>query len=166
MEKIIEKISNYHIFNYIIPGALFILFINEYIGNMIKLDNFIYFFFSAYFIGIVIGRLSSLITEKLLYYTFNIKKENYDSYIYAEKNDEKIGVLLQDLNMYRNICTMLAMMLIIKLFEILNIYKILGREASILIILLLLIVLFACAYLKQSKYIISRIKVANKKKDY
>ena len=102
MEKIIDKISNYHIFNYIIPGGLFLILCNNYLNIKIEQDKITYFFFISYFIGIIISRVSSLVTEKILCYIFKIKKENYDNYIAAAKKDENIEVLMQDMNMYRS----------------------------------------------------------------
>ena len=74
MEKIIDKLSSYHIFNYIFPGGLFLILCNNYLNIKVEQDKFIYFFFMAYFIGNIISRVSSLVTEKIIYFVFKIKK--------------------------------------------------------------------------------------------
>lgn len=164
MERIIDKLSNYHIFNYIIPGGLFLILCNNYLNIKIEQDKIIYFFFISYFIGIIISRVSSLVTEKILCYIFKIKKENHDNYIAATKKDEKIEVLMQDMNMYRSICTMLIILLIIKVVKIFGLYQLIDKDLLILLVFISLIIIFICAYIKQNKYVVSRVKIANKKK--
>ena len=164
MERIIDKLSNYHIFNYIIPGGLFLILCNNYLNIKIEQDKIIYFFFISYFIGIIISRVSSLVTEKILCYIFKIKKENYDNYIAATKKDEKIEVLMQDMNMYRSICTMLIILLIIKVAKIFGLYQLIDKDILILLVFISLIIIFICAYIKQNKYVVSRVKIANNKK--
>lgn len=164
MEKIIDKLSSYHIFNYIIPGGLFIILCNNYINIKIEQEKFIYFFLMSYFIGIIISRISSLVTEKLMYFVFNIKKESHENYIKATKKDEKIEILMQDMNMYRNICTMLIILLIMEVIKIFELCQLIDKELLIVLLFILLIIIFICAYIKQTKYIISRVKIANKRK--
>lgn len=164
MERMIDKLSNYHIFNYIIPGGLFLILCNNYLNIKIEQDKIIYFFFISYFIGIIISRVSSLVTEKILCYIFKIKKESHDNYIAATKKDEKIEVLMQDMNMYRSICTMLIILLIIKIAKIFGLYQLIDKDLLILLVFISLIIIFICAYIKQNKYVVSRVKIANKKK--
>lgn len=164
MEKIIDKLSSYHIFNYVIPGGLFLILCNNYLDIKIEQDKFIYFFFMSYFIGIIISRVSSLVTEKLLYFVFKIKKESHKNYIKAAKKDEKIEILMQDMNMYRSICTMLIILLIMKVVNIFGLYQLIDKELLIVLLFILLIIILIYAYIKQTKYIISRVQTANKKK--
>lgn len=164
MEKIIDKLSSYHIFNYISPGGVFLILCNDYLNIKIEQDKFIYFFFMSYFIGIIISRVSSLVTEKIIYFAFKIKKESHENYIKASKKDEKIEILMQDMNMYRSMCTMLIILLIIKVVKIFGLYQLIHKDFLIVLLFVLLIIIFICAYIKQTKYVISRVKTANKKK--
>ncbi len=158
MEKIIDKVSNYHIFNYIVPGVLFLLLCKNYLYINLNEEKLIYFFFVAYFVGIIISRISSLITEKIIYFIFKIKKETYEDYIKSSKKDEKIEILMQDGNMYRNLCTMLLIAVIIKIIKLFKLHLLINREITIILTFLLLISIFVSSYIKQIKYIISRIK--------
>lgn len=164
MEKIIDKLSSYHLFNYILPGGLFLILCNNYLNIKIEQDKFIYFFFMAYFIGIIISRVSSLVTEKIICFVFKIKRESHENYINAAKKDEKIEILIQDMNMYRSICTMLIILLIMKVIKIFGLDQLIDKELLIALLFILLIIVFICSYIKQTKYIISRVKIANKKK--
>lgn len=162
MEKILEKISNYHLFNYLVPGMIFIITSNYILETSIYNDNLLYLFFVSYFIGIIISRLGSVVTANILYKLTKEKGESYKDYIVSCQKDNKIEVLVQDKNMYRNLCTMLILLLVLKVFSMLNVYLKISNDWKIIIVLVLLIILFAISFLKQNKYISSRIR-ANKK---
>lgn len=157
MENLIEKISSYHIFNYMIPGMVFLIMCDMLCNINLYDDKFINMLVMAYFGGIIISRISSLITEKVVYKIWRLKKESYKDYIEASKKDGKISVLMEDNNMYRNLCTTMFLLLLFKILQLLNVNKI-NSNLAIIIILALLTLLFAFSYVKQSKYIISRIK--------
>lgn len=158
MENIINKLSRYHIFNYLVPGALFIIICDWYLNIHLCNDGLLNMFFMAYFIGIVISRISSLCVEKCIYHIFKINRVPYDIYIQASKIDNKIDVLMQDGNMYRSLCTMVLMLLIIQLFKLLNLFLPINKNLIITVLLILLLVLFIGAYIKQNRYIIKRVK--------
>ena len=163
MEKIVNKMESYHIFTFIIPGTLFLLLCKLVCGINIDENNLIMLLFMSYFVGIIISRIGSLIVGNILNYVFNVKLENYDNYISAEKKDEKIWILMKDGNMFRNLCTMTIIVLIIKIIMMLNLHKLLGNDALFLMAIILLIVLFSLSYVKQEKMIISRVKKASKR---
>lgn len=162
MERILEKISNYHLFNNLVPGVIFIITSDYILETNIYNDNLLYLFFISYFIGIIISRFGSLVTANILYKFTKEKGESYKNYIISCQKDDKIEVLMQDKNMYRNLCTMLILLLVLKLFSMLKVYFKINNNWMIIIILVILIILFAISFLKQNKYISSRIR-ANKK---
>ncbi len=162
MERILEKISNYHLFNNLVPGVIFIITSDYILETNIYNDNLLYLFFISYFIGIIISRFGSLVTANILYKFTKEKGESYKNYIISCQKDDKIEVLMQDKNMYRNLCTMLILLLVLKLFSMLKVYFKINNDWMIIIILVILIILFAISFLKQNKYISSRIR-ANKK---
>ena len=94
MDKIIEKISSYHIFNNLVPGYLFLIISSQIMKKNLIIDSLIYSFFEAYFIGIIISRISSLVIEKIIVKIWNLKKEPYDKYIEANKKDDKLEILV------------------------------------------------------------------------
>ncbi len=161
MEKFLEKISNYHLFNYLFPGVIFIITSDYILKTNIYNDNLLYLFFISYFIGIIISRLGSVVTANILYKFTREKGESYKDYIVSCQKDDKIEVLMQDKNMYRNLCTMLILLLVLKLSSMLKVYFEINNDWKSIIGLGLLIILFAISFLKQNKYISSRIR-ANK----
>lgn len=162
MDKIIEKISNYHIFNNLVPGYLFLIISSKIVKKNLIVDNFIYLLFEAYFIGIVISRLSSLIIEKIIVKIWRLKKEPYNNYIEANKQDSKLEVLTQDCNMYRNLCTLMLIELILKIMIMLKIENFIDKDIIILICFAALAILFAFSFVKQNKFISLRVKEISK----
>lgn len=161
MEKVIEKISNYHIFNYIIPGSIFLIICSEYL-HLLTINRVLSFIVISYFVGIIISRISSLITEKIIIKVFKVKKEPYCDFIKAAKKDEKIDIILQDRNMYRNIVTTIIIVLLLKVMVVFKFIKYLKNQYVQLIIIFFLIILFILSYIKQNNYLILRIN--NRKK--
>jgi len=164
MDKIIEKISSYHIFNNLVPGYLFLIISSQILGKNLIIDNLIYSFFEAYFIGIIISRISSLLIEKIIVKIWKLKKEPYDNYIEANNIDDKLEILNQDCNMYRSLCTLMIIELVLKIMVMFEIPSFINKDILILVVLILLIILFAFSFVKQSKFISSRVKKISKKK--
>jgi hypothetical protein len=109
MTELLRKLETYRIFNYLLPGAIFI-FACEIIG-IYKFDdqNLLVSAFIAYFLGMTISRIGSLIFEKALEKVGFVKRSSYDDFVVAEKTDEKISKLLEEANTYRTIlATILA----------------------------------------------------------
>lgn len=164
MDKIIDKISSYHIFNYIIPGYIFILICDKYFNIKICDSNAVNNIISAYIVGLIIGRISSIFIENRLYHIFKIKNESYENYIKAEEKNDKLKVILQDRNMYRNLFTTFLLLLLIKILIFFNLFSIFNHDIGIVIILVVIVIIFAISFKKQSIYAISRIKAVNKQK--
>ena len=45
-----------------------------------------------------------------------------------------------------------------------GLYQLIDKDFLIVLLFIILIIIFICAYIKQTKYVISRVKTANKKK--
>lgn len=160
MEKIFDKISSYHILNYIIPGFLYLYFTAEqYID---KTDDYLLLFMKSYIIGLIISRISSLVVEKLVLVISNLKKIEYNKYINATINDNKIEILMQDANMFRNICTAFCCIMVYRIINVL-IPDIFVNVIFQVIIIVILIILFAISYIKQCKYVIKRANSVDEK---
>ena len=66
MKDLLEKISSYHFFNYLLPGILFAVVaqyttVYDFLQKDIIIGAFVY-----YFIGLVISRVGSLLLEPIL----------------------------------------------------------------------------------------------------
>lgn len=160
MNELIQKISSYHILNYLFSGVIFCIFTQKFTHYIILQNNVFIDCFLCYFMGLCISRVGSLIVEPLLQKTKFITFESYEDYIQASKKDEKINILLETSNMFRTLTTMLLILCFVKCYEIIAIkfcFDIIN-DIVVSILLLGLILLFLFAYKKQCNYITKRIK--------
>jgi hypothetical protein len=101
MEDLLKKISSYNVVNHLVPGAIYTFAISSYLGRTDIVENLVLFFFFAYFSGVVIGRVGSLLVEKTLRIFW--KKGSYEDFLDAEKEDLKLQILVEDQNMFRSL---------------------------------------------------------------
>lgn len=157
MEKVIDKISTYNLFNYLLPGVLFVVlaksfFFVDLTQGDIVLDVFIY-----YFVGLVISRFGSLVIETLLKAVKFLKFAKHEDFVTASKNDPKLEVLSQENNMYRTFIAMFVILLLSKLYFHIRIIYPLLQKWDFYILIFLLLVMFLYSYRKQTAYIFKRI---------
>ena len=163
MKQILEKISSYNIFNYLFPGILFVLLTEKltpysFVQNDIILGLFLY-----YFVGLVISRIGSLVVEPILKLFSFIRFAEYKEFVSASKSDTKIELLSEVNNMYRTISAMFLIILVLKLYsKVESIWPPL-KDASFLVLVFGLLIVFLMSYRKQTKYIMKRIDAAKNK---
>lgn len=161
MKEIIDKLSSYNIFNYLLPGIIFVIIANgttDY--NFIQENNFLGGFL-YYFIGMIISRFGSVIMEPILKKTNFIKFRDYFDYINASQKDGKIELLSEVNNTYRTLNSMMFLLLILKFYNFLSIEFNFNNIVTLIILTVLILVLFLFSYRKQTNYITKRID-ANK----
>ena len=113
MEKLLEKLSSYNIFNYLFPGMIFCILLEKTTSYSIIQENIVIDVFLAYFIGLLISRISSLIIEPLLKKVKFVKFAEYKDFVLASENDSKIELLSESNNMYRVFISLFFLLLII-----------------------------------------------------
>jgi hypothetical protein len=161
MKELLDKIASYNLFNYLLPGVLFVVLANWITNYSFPQDNLILGAFVCYFIGLVISRIGSLLIEPFLKKISFLKFADYSDFISASKKDSKIEILSEVNNMYRTLCSMLLVLSFLKLFEILTIKVPFLLSFSPYLLIILLIVLFLYSYRKQTSYIKKRINSNN-----
>ena len=85
IDKILEKLSSYNIFNYLFPGVVFCLVADRYLSIPLLQDSIVNGLFLYYFIGLVISRFGSVAIEPVL------KKAGFVKFTAYHKNTQ--GVL-------------------------------------------------------------------------
>lgn len=157
MEKIIEKLSSYNIFNYLFPGAVFCIAADRYFSIPLLQESIINGLFLYYFVGLTISRFGSTAVEPLLKKLKVVSYTNYTDFIQASKIDPKIEVLSESNNMYR---TLLSAVLLLCLVVAGNWMMIDYPNFGIYLkysVLPALLVLFVLSYKKQTEYITKRV---------
>lgn len=161
MEKILEKLDSYRILNNLLPGIAMSFLCEKAWGITVVEGSFPENFFIYYFIGMVVSRTSSVVVEPICKAIKLVKYTSHDEYAKASKIDTMIKVLSESNNSYRAIFTACLIALLGKLIIIICSTLNITLEAVKLMLLLLVTVLFAAAYRKQTKYVVDRVRKTN-----
>jgi len=117
MKELFDKISSYNLFNYLLPGILFVAISKQLTTyNFIQENDFIGAFF-YYFIGMVISRFGSIFIEPILKKLSFLKFADYKDFVSASKKDEKVELFSEVNNTYRTIISMLVILLLLKSYN-------------------------------------------------
>jgi hypothetical protein len=162
MKEFIDKLSSYNIFNYLLPGLLFAVFAEYLTSYKLIQNDLVVTLFLCYFIGLCVSRLGSLILEPALKSLSFLQFAPYEDFLRCAKDDPKIGTLSEVNNMYRTLCSLFLALSILMLFEFVSEKIGLSSRVSAIVLCILLGVLFAWSYRKQTQYITKRIKGAQK----
>jgi len=158
MNEILEKISSYNLFNYLMPGVLFLVIVESSTNYSLMNDNIVLTAFIAYFVGLIISRVGSLVVEKVLRKTNFLKFKSYKDFVAASQKDPKLEVLSEQNNSYRTIIAMLIMAGVTKAYGWLASKVVFFDEWKLGIVSTLILIMFLFAYKKQTKYISDRIE--------
>ena len=159
MKELIEKISSYNLFNYLLPGILFVVVANSITSYSFIQEDIVIGFFIYYFIGLVISRFGSLVIEPVLKKISFLKFAYYKNFVSASKKDLKINIFSKENNMYRTFCPMFVLLILLKLYHLINLKFPILEWYSVYFLIVLLLLIFLFAYRNQTQYIAKRIKI-------
>jgi len=162
MKELLEKISSYNLFNYLLPGILLVVASDAWTKYNFVVDNIMLGAFVYYFIGMVVSRFGSLVIEPILKKVTFLNFSKYSEFVGVSNEDNKLEVLSEANNTYRTIVAMLVLLIGLKVYGWLEGKFVVFAEWNLLILILLLLVMFLFAYRKQTEYITKRIKAKNK----
>ena len=160
MKEVIEQISSYNLFNYLLPGILFAA-IGDYItAYKIIQDDLLVGLFLYYFLGLVVSRIGSLVLAPLLQKVRFVTFAPYADFVRASRHDGKIELFAEQNNMYRTLCALFLMLGVLKGFEVLAARMGMTPEVSMYVLVGFLFLLFAVSYRKQTGFIRRRVELA------
>jgi len=157
MKEILDKISSYNLFNYLLPGVLFAVFASGFTNFKIIQSDIISSVFLYYFIGLVISRFGSLIIEPLLKKIGFVKFADYKDFVNSCKTDIKVETLSEANNMYRTFISLFFLLGLFKLCLLIEEKFSFLKDYNLILLTVLLLLLFLFSYRKQTNYIIKRI---------
>lgn len=161
LNELLNKISSYNIFNYLLPGAVFAFLFETITGKKVAPSDLLTIAFVYYFIGLVISRVGSIIIEPLLKNLKVIKFLPYSDYISASSQDRKLEIFVEVANMYRTLTSMCLLLLLVAIIELFTLKNNVDQDTVQIIFYSSLVLLFVFSYIKQSNFIKERIKKAN-----
>ncbi len=163
MKDLLDKLSSYNIFNYLLPGVVFVAIANSLTKYNFVQKDIVIGVFLYYFIGLVISRIGSVVIEPILKWTGFVKFSEYRDYVDASHKDKLIEVLSEANNMYRTFLSLFLFLSFLKIYEALSErFQCLNSFSSEIAIVGLL-ALFAFSYRKQTAYITKRVASAKDK---
>lgn len=163
MKDLLEKLSTYNIFNYLLPGVVFVAITKSLTKYNFVQEDIVIGVFLYYFIGLVISRVGSILIEPVLKWIKFVKFSEYRDYVEASKKDALIEVLSESNNMYRTFLSLFLSISFLKIFEVLSKRCQFLSNISKEIAILALLFLFAFSYKKQTDYITKRVASAKDK---
>ena len=161
MEKIIDKLTTYNIFNYLLPGIIFVVLFEYFLEKSLIIENNFIGAFLYYFIGMTISRIGSLIIAPIIRWTKLIKYAKYKDYVPASSKDSKIELLSEVNNMYRTFMTLFFVLLFAKLYFIIETKFGFSTTTSKTLLIIGLTILYIFSYKKQTSFVKQRVD-ANK----
>ena len=157
MKDLLDKITSYNLFNYLLPGIVFVCLAKWFLNIDLVQEKDLIGAFLYYFIGMVISRVGSIFIEPFLKYIKFIKMSEYVDFISASKTDAKIEILSEANNTYRTIAAMLFVLIFLKLFYFIQSYFVVPNWLNSVLLTTLLLAIFLYSYQKQTAYITKRI---------
>lgn len=160
MKELIEKISSYNLLNYLLPGALFAVFIERVTPYEIVQTDVVTALFLYYFIGMVVSRIGSLLFEPVTKKIKLVKFADYNEFVAASAKDATLNTLSEANNMYRTLCSLFITLGIVKLYELIASKAGISTVATWWILFICLFFLLTFAYRKQTNYIAKRVEAS------
>ena len=157
IKDLLERLSSYNVFNYLLPGVLFAAIGDKLSTYTLLHDDIVVALFVYYFYGLVISRLGSLIVEPLLKRSHFVRFAPYKDFVAASRVDTKIELLSETNNMYRTLCALFICLIGLRGIDDLFQYLSITPKNALVFGSIALFVLFAFAYRKQTAYITQRI---------
>lgn len=158
LSELLDKLTSYNLFNYLLPGAVFAYFVKSSFGIGLVPDDLVTAAFIYYFLGVVVSRFGSLALEPLLKKAKFIKFEPYASFLSASEKDQKIEVLVEQSNMYRTLLSAMLLLLVLTAYLKLESYCPVLTEWRELTGASALALVFLLAYKKQTDYVAGRVR--------
>jgi hypothetical protein len=158
MNELLSKLSSYNIFNYLVPGALFVIGAKKLgIADLTDPDlatNLLTF----YVLGMIISRLGSLVIEPVMKKMKLIVYSPYADFVLASQKDLKIETLVEVSNTYRTLGSAFLLLLAGYVLAGLPAGDTLPLGWKTILMLVGLAVMFLASYCKQNEYVRKRVQ--------
>lgn len=166
MEKLLDKLSSYQLFNYLFPGIIFINLIDLLTSIQILYDRVEFIIFLYYIVGMILSRIGSVAIEPLYKGFCWVVFAGYKDYIEASKQDSKIDILSMENNTYRTLIATFVSLLVVYCLDLAQWFRDFNdSKYAVPVYVVLLIALFSFSYRKQTSFVRRRVHHSVNKKD-
>ena len=160
MRYLIQKISSYNIFNYLLPGVVFVAIGEKLTSFHLIHPNWLLGLFLYYFVGLCISRVGSLVVEPALKRIRFLRFAAYEDFIEASNSDPKVEILSEQNNMYRTLCSLCLVLILLKAYDLVS-----WCVDPWFILVLGLLTMFLFSYRKATQYVVRRVDATLKEKE-
>jgi hypothetical protein len=160
MKDLLDKLSSYNIFNYLLPGVIFAVFVDAMTSLKVLQKDLIVGVFVYYFAGSVVSRVGSLFVEPVLLKLKFVQHVPYGAFVRATKADSKIDLLSEQNNMYRTLVALFLTVAAVVGYDRLSHRLLFLGPAAPYVCIAVLVVLYALAYRKQTTYVKQRVEAS------
>ncbi|HEX3005985.1 MAG TPA: hypothetical protein VHO90_00055, partial [Bacteroidales bacterium] len=141
MKEVLEKLSFYNVFTYILTGVVYSFFTDAFGGLYIVRESWFAGIFLFYFVGLIIGETGRLIIEPMLY-RLDIIKPLKEATMAKTFDGPGLQAMLGFKNMYRSVISLFVAIIATYLYFYIRSRSPLLNQYSILVIALLILILF------------------------
>lgn len=159
MNDLLAKLSSYNIFNYLVPGALFCIALRFMGVVRLPTDDIATLLLTYYVVGMVLGRLGSLIVGRGARRFRRGPKNSYGDYVRAAAADPKVDVLLESANTYRSMTAAFACLAMVQVVQLAPAVRRVDARWLWLAGFAALTLLFLLSYVRQIGYVDRRVQV-------
>lgn len=163
MKELLDKLSSYNIFNYLLPGIIFAVLAEKFTTLSLIHKELVVGVFVYYFLGSIISRIGSVLIEPLLKQIGFVNFAEYPQFVTASKADPRIEVLSEVNNMYRTFVALFVLLGVVKGYEWFVARYSVVADVGPYVAFVFLLILYLVAYRKQTAYIRSRVEAATTK---
>lgn len=157
MDKIFEALNHYDIVTCLIPGMVFCQLTDWIYGTRLIEGNSITLMIISYVLGIVVGRIGSVIIEPICEDTKIIVKADYERWRKAASQCEEVKTLTTKSTVYRSwIALMLIQIILLFIFPLSAFAADIGR-CNLFFGQFIVFVLLILSYRKQIDYVRKRV---------
>jgi hypothetical protein len=157
MDSVLSKVTSYRIFNHLLPGAIFCIFCDKFIGWPILSLQLFEALIIYYLAGVSLSRLGSLALEPILKRLGVVSYSEYSNFVKANRTDPKIDVLLEESNMYRTLCMAFICISVLTTIKKISPSLLIPTLAHYITFSIALFFILILSYRKQSDYISQRV---------
>lgn len=160
MKDLLDKLTSYNIFNYLLPGVLFAAFVDGLTSLKLLQDDIVVGMFLYYFLGSVVSRVGSLLVEPILLKMKFVQYASYAAFVQAAKVDMKIELLSEQNNMYRTFIALFISVAVVAVYDKASLSIPFLHAAAPYLCLTGLLVLYLFSYKKQTAYVKKRVEAS------
>lgn len=158
MGEFLARLTTYNLFNYLFPGAIFVIALRALGIPLLETGSVVYDLFVFYFAGLVVSRVGSLIIEPAFKKIKVVEYAEYADYLKAADADKKIPELLEINNVYRTLVSLFFCIGLVLVGEHLAPLIGLTEESAGIVGVVAVLILFIGAYRKQTTFIRKRVE--------